>query len=163
MITTENFNKKLAGFVKSAKAQRDRVQELLEFGMNRAADDHCDVSYLNRLFDAAVDLKSVPVQSLNIYVAYVTDGTIKYSKTEKGNFTWRKAKKGIEVTVDAAKLEVKWYEYTQALQAPKELKFDAFVKSVLTRIDKAEKEGGLDNPEKFAELRSALGNYKAAA
>lgn len=108
-ITAKTFKTKLSAFVSSQKTQRDKLQALIMFGLNHAAENNGEFTYLSQIMAQTVPLKSVPTAKIKEYVkGHVTN--VSYAKNKDGVFMFMKTKKG-EPCVFTAPQQT-WYDFS---------------------------------------------------
>ena len=105
IITTSNFNAKLASWIKSSTSMRQGAQDILVFGFSVYAE-HGDAGYLTRLYQAACQIKGLNAKLMADYIrAYAN---VQLAKVDDGQWVFKKNAKGAAVVKP---LDVVWWEY----------------------------------------------------
>jgi len=149
-ITTKNFKQRLAAIVKSAKSQRDKVQEIIVFGIQHYKD-HGNSSYLTMVLNECVGVKSMPTKTIKGFIQ--EHANLKYVKNDAGDLVFKKDGKEVKAVMPVEK----WYDWAGGdHQATKDMDVMVQAKALLTRINKAVKEGHVKNVEEAKKVKEAL-------
>lgn len=105
-INKQNFDNLLESFTKTAKSQRDQLQQFILFGLVQY-EQHGDTVYLSKVQAACADIKSFPSKTIQAYImehanVFLTKGYIYKKKVNKDG-----TKQPVEVTMP---IKV-WYEH----------------------------------------------------
>lgn len=87
-ITKQNFKSQLNSLVKSTTTQRDKLQALIVFGLERFADNG-DTTYLTMAMVAVMQVRSFRTETLK---GYITDHAPLSFKKEKNTYKFTKLK-----------------------------------------------------------------------
>jgi hypothetical protein len=105
IITSGNFNSKLASWLKSASTMRQGAQDILAFGMEVYAGKG-DTGYLTRLYQAACQIKGLNAKQMADYIrAYAN---VQLAKVDDGQWVFKKNAIGAPMVKP---LDVVWWEY----------------------------------------------------
>lgn len=133
-ITAKNFKRTLNDIVKGISSRRDKLQELIAFGMAHY-EAQADTCYLNQVLNSCVGVQALRTNTMKNYIEAVAN--IK-CQGKAGEYIFKKVK-GEDATVDNKLLVgTKWWEFDNDGQVKV---FDAVksAKSLLNQINTAQK------------------------
>lgn len=149
----KTFNRKLGNVVKSAKAMRDNVQELIVAGLVHY-EQHGDTGYLTDLARACKGVKSLPTQTITDYIK--EHANVGWGKLKDKQLGFKKVGKEVEVRMP----EVTWYDWEGGKhnQITQDYDLLSSVRSAVTKAIKKAQEGHLKEgqEEYIAKLQAAL-------
>ena len=150
-LTSANFKRKLASFLTAAKTQRDNAQEFIVFGLEQFRD-HGNTGFLTMFLNGCVGIKSMPTRTLKDYI--VEHAGVVYAKLKDDTYGFKKSGKGDpQVTMP----EVVWYEWEGGKHNKvKPMDVVALAKSLITRIEKAQKEGKIKDEQAAIKIHDGL-------
>jgi len=155
-MESKAFNQKLSGLVRSARNQRENVQELIEAGLNQY-QEHGNTVYLTKLLNECIGVKSLPTNSIKEYVK--AHANVKWVKGKDG-MVFKKDGNDVHVTMPTDK----WWEHKSAQHNAKpDMDVVQRVKSLKSQLDKAVKEGNIKEgqEEQAKELLNSLAKFAA--
>lgn len=102
------FTRKLQGVIKSAKTQRDNVQELIVAGLVHYSENKGNTAYLTQLARACIGVRSLPTQTITDYIK--AHANVGWGKLSDGKSGFRKVgEKGCSAEITLP--EVTWYDW----------------------------------------------------
>ena len=154
-MNQKQFKTQVNGLIRSAKTQRDKVQRLIDEGLNHYKENG-DTFYLSYLLNAAVGVKSLPTQTIKEYIKESANQQLSWTKAKDGNMVFKKVKKGEEPTVNMP--AEPWYEWKKAgHNAKPDMDIIAQGKAFIKRIEKAIEEGTIKvDSDKAQAFKEAL-------
>jgi len=150
----KTYKRKLNSVLKSAKTQRDNVQELIIAGLEQYSE-HGSCNYLTMLVQGCIGVRSLPTRSITAYIQ--AHANVTWAKLKDGTDGYKKKGKGVEVSMP----DVTWYDWEGNNHNTVATEFDVLkaIHSLKKRYDKAV-EKGLDI--KHADLIQELDNLANA-
>lgn len=131
----QQINTKINSFLRSDRAKRDQLQELIEITRDHA-EKHGDFTLLSKLITGLQENKSRNLKAITAYIQAFTTG-IEWSKNGY--------KKSKGATIEFKAFDCTWFDFKANKDGNKVAKVDAIsrVKSLLATLEKALEEGTL--------------------
>lgn len=136
IITTRNFNGKLAAIVRSATTMRANLQCLLIFGLDHyAAAGNGDSGCLTRTLAACIGVKALPTRTMQKFIE--AHANVVWSKLKDGTHGFKKVKgEDATSTVPA----IAWWEFDNSHNARVDIDIVKRIESLIKGIEKATEE-----------------------
>ncbi|MCW8982484.1 MAG: hypothetical protein OQK13_00405 [Gammaproteobacteria bacterium] len=152
-VNTKNFSSKLSGLIKSAKTQRENLQELISFGLAHYAEHH-DPVYLTKVANAAIGVRSLPTRTITDYIKH--HANVGWTTLKDGKKGFKRIGKETQVEMP----NVTWYDWEGGKHNQVVEDYDALatIKSTLTKAFKKEEEGHLKEgqADKLARIKAIM-------
>ena len=159
ILTNKQFNTKLSSLIRSAKTQRDNVQQLVLSGLEQY-QAHGNTGQLTKLIQACVGVRSLPTTVIKEFIK--AHANVAFQKNKNGDYVFKKIGKDVEVTTP----ECTWYDWEgnkEAKPAP-DMNIIVQAKTLASKIEKAIKDHkvkGVDDAH-AGELLSSLRSWLQA-
>ena len=157
ILNNKQFSTKLNGVIRSAKSQRDTIQQLIISGLEQYKD-HRNTGQLTRLIQATYEVKSLPTRVIKEFVK--AHANVQFTQNKEKEFVFKALSKETEVTIP----EVTWYNWegNENANVKPDMDVIAQAKSFYTRITKALNEGKVKDKDKAEALQNTLAEYLEA-
>ena len=133
VITTRNFNVKLAAIIRSATSMRANLQSLLIFGLDHySGSGNEDSGCLTRTLNACIGVKALPTRTMQKFIE--AHANVVWSKLKDGTPGFKKVK-GEEATSTVP--AIAWWEFDKTHQAKIDIDIVKRIESLIKGIEKA--------------------------
>lgn len=105
IVSDKKFTDKLTGFTASSKHQREALQDMLLFGLEKYKD-HTDTSALSKIINALIGVRTIPSKTIKEYIKDHANVVLK-KNTKDGSFVFKKNGETAVVTMP----EAVWWEH----------------------------------------------------
>lgn len=141
ITSDKKFSEVLGGFLRSQKSQRDNLQSLIVYGLEKY-QAVSDTSQLTAIVQGLNLVKTVPAKTIKEYIKI--HANVKLVKDKAGNLVFKKEAKGADVPAQVKMPEVTWYDWqgNNANQAKADIVDPvAVLKAAMIKIKEALDEG----------------------